>query len=176
MVSVQVTLPEEAVLSHPPAATSLLVDPVRLALRRFPVYAVGTPSLPMEALSITTQSLASWIVIETDGLAELPVALVTCPIATTPEYSLTVVTHTDPAERVTVTEEMEGQFWPIHTATDSLVPLLVVFLYGKNVHPVAVTLLALDVLVFHARPTLIVLPAVVAPVSVQVWLVVLLEV
>jgi hypothetical protein len=140
------------------------------------VFDVGTPSLPMEALSITTQSLTSWIVIETDGLVELPVALVTCPMATTPEYSLTVVTHTDPAERLTVTEEMEGQFWPIHTATDSLVPFLVVFLYGKNVHPVAVTLLIEAAVLFQATPTLTVLPAVVAPASVHVWLVLLLEV
>jgi hypothetical protein len=132
--------------------------------------------VPIEALSITTQSLASWIVIETEGCVEVPVALVTCPIATTPEYSLTVVTHTDPAERVTITEEMEGQFWPIHTATDSLLPLLVVFLYGKKLHPVAVTLLTLDVVVFHATPTAMVSPAAVAAASVQVWLVVLLEV
>jgi hypothetical protein len=178
MVSAQVTVTpaEEAVSSHAPAATSLLVEPVSPALRRFPVFEVGTPSLPIDALSITTQSFASWIVIETDGCVDVPVALVTCPIATTPEYSLTVVTHTDPAERVTVTEEIEGQFWPIHTATDSLLPLLVVFLYGKNVHPAAVTLLTLDAVVFHASPTLTVLPAVVAPASVHVWLVVLLEV
>jgi hypothetical protein len=59
MLSVQVTLPEEAVLSHAPAATSLLVEPVRLVLRRFPVLEVGTPSLPIEALSITTQLFES---------------------------------------------------------------------------------------------------------------------
>jgi hypothetical protein len=106
-------------------------------------------------------------VIEADGCVDVPVVLVTCPIATTPEYSLTVVTHTDPAERATVTEEREGQFWPIHTATDSLLPLLVVFLYGKNVHPVAVTPLIEAVVVFHATPTLTVLPAVVAAASVQ---------
>jgi hypothetical protein len=119
----------------------------------------------MEALSITTQSLESWIVIETDGLAELPVALVTCPMATTPEYSLTVVTHTDPAERVTVTEEMEGQFWPIHAATDSFVELLVVFLKAKKLQEVALTLLILAVVVFHATPTTMVSPAAVAAVS-----------
>jgi hypothetical protein len=116
------------------------------------------------------------MVIETEGLAEVPVALVTCPIALTPEYSFTVVTHTDPAERVTVTDEIEGQFWPSQIATDSFVELLVVFLNGKKLHPVAVTLLTLDVVVFHASPTAIVSPAAVAAASVQVWLVVLLEV
>jgi hypothetical protein len=59
MVSVQVTLPEEAVLSQAPAATSLLVEPVSAALRRLPVFEVGTPSLPSDALSITTQLFES---------------------------------------------------------------------------------------------------------------------
>jgi hypothetical protein len=111
-------------------------------------------------------------VIETEGLAEVLVALVTCPIAVTPEYSFTVVTHSEPAERVTVTDEIEGQFWPIQIATDSFVELLVVFLNGKKLHPVAVTLLTLDVVVFHASPTAMVSPAVVAAVSEQLALVV----
>jgi hypothetical protein len=111
-------------------------------------------------------------VIETEGLAEVPVALVTCPIAVTPEYSFTVVTHTEPAERVTVTDEIEGQFWPSQIATDSFVELLVVFLNGKKLHPVAITLEIEDVVVFQATPTTTLSPAVVAAVSEQLALLV----
>lgn len=93
-------------------------------------------------------------------------------MATTPEYSFTVVTHTDPPERVTVTEEIEGQFWPSQSATDSLEPLAVVFLYGKKVQPVAVTLLIETLVVFQATPTAMVSPAVVAAESVHVALLV----
>jgi len=177
IVSEQVTFPgAETVLSQAAAATSLAVDPVRPAVRRLPVPAAGRPSLPSEPLSITIQLFESRVAMDAEGAAEVPVAVVNCPMDVTPEYSFTVVSKTEPPERVTVTAEIAGQLSPTQRARASKVELTVVSWYGKTVHPEAVTLVIVCVVPFHATPTTTASPAVVAAESAHGWLAVVAEV
>jgi hypothetical protein len=104
------------------------------------------------------------------GVVVVPAALVNSPMDVTPEYLLTVVSKAEEPESVIVTAGIAGQLSPTHRARASEDPLACARGCGKRVHPGAVTLAMVWLVVFQATPTTTASPAVVEARGEHDWL------